>query len=186
MRSSRRIETPQISKMLEWGCICTDLLVGYILTICARRYICAWLAVRVGLDGLPRRTACWDILVGVELMLWARLISWAAAGEVVRLIYRERKIRLYLDTSHTVEALGEKCPYRGLCGSCLLGWGAVLWGALTTSCDTGLHWGTRDRRKFRIRQQHGYPLKRNDHSNMYFTCHVHLLYGSQALELSGA
>lgn len=30
------------------------------------------------------------MLVGVELMLWARLISWAAAaGEVVRLIYRE-------------------------------------------------------------------------------------------------
>lgn len=45
------------------------------LTICARRYICAWLAVRVGLDGLPSRTACWEILVGVELMLWARLIS---------------------------------------------------------------------------------------------------------------
>lgn len=47
----------------------------YSLTICARRYICAWLAVRVGLDGLPSRTACWDILVGVELILWARLIS---------------------------------------------------------------------------------------------------------------
>lgn len=41
----------------------------YSLTICARRYICAWLAVRVGLEGLPSRTACWEILVGVELML---------------------------------------------------------------------------------------------------------------------
>lgn len=67
----------------------------YILTICARRYICAWLAVRVGLEGLPRRTACWDMLVGVELILWARLISCAAAGELVRLIYRERIIKLY-------------------------------------------------------------------------------------------
>lgn len=56
------------------------------LTICARRYICAWLAVSVGLDGLPSRTACWEILVGVELMLWALLMSCAAAGEVVRLI----------------------------------------------------------------------------------------------------
>lgn len=57
-----------------------------LLTICARRYICAWLAVNVGLDGLPSSTACWEILVGVELMLWARLISCAAAGEVVRFI----------------------------------------------------------------------------------------------------
>lgn len=45
------------------------------LTICARRYICAWLAVRAGLDGLPSSTACWEILVGVELMLWALLMS---------------------------------------------------------------------------------------------------------------
>lgn len=97
MMSSRRIETPQISKMLGCGYICTHLLVDYILTICARRYICAWLAVRVELDGLPRRTACWDILVGVELILWARLISWAAAGEVVRLIYKQRTIRVHLD-----------------------------------------------------------------------------------------
>lgn len=43
------------------------------LTICVRRYICAWL--RVGLDWLPSRTACCEILVGVELMLWARLIN---------------------------------------------------------------------------------------------------------------
>lgn len=49
----------------------------------------------VGLDGLPSRTVCWDILVGVELMLWARLISWAAAGEVVRLIYGEKRIRTF-------------------------------------------------------------------------------------------
>lgn len=47
-----------MSKMLECVYICTNLLVDYVLTICARRYICAWLAVRVGLDGLPRRTAC--------------------------------------------------------------------------------------------------------------------------------
>lgn len=38
------------------------------LTICARRYICAWVGVRVGLDGLPSRTACWEIVVGVELI----------------------------------------------------------------------------------------------------------------------
>lgn len=42
------------------------------------------------------------------------------------------------NTSQTVEALGESCPYRGLCGSGLLGRGAILGGALTTSCDTGL------------------------------------------------
>lgn len=76
-------------------CVCS-------LTICARRYICAWLAVRVGLDGLPSRTACWDILVGVELMLWARLISWAAAGEVVRLIYREMNRIISLCSSFTL------------------------------------------------------------------------------------
>jgi hypothetical protein len=42
----------------------------------------------VGLDGLPRITACWEMLpAGAELTLWALLISWAAAGDVVRLIW---------------------------------------------------------------------------------------------------
>lgn len=53
-------------KAVSCTCVClyqsrvAMLLMSYaeILTICARRYICAWLAVRVGLDGLPRRTAC--------------------------------------------------------------------------------------------------------------------------------
>ncbi len=77
-------------------CVCS-------LTICARRYICAWLAVRVGLGGPPSRTACWEILVGVELMLWARLINCAAAGEVVRLIYNEKMNRIIrLHTSFTL------------------------------------------------------------------------------------
>lgn len=32
---------------------------GWVLTICALRYICAWLAVRAGEDVLPKSTACW-------------------------------------------------------------------------------------------------------------------------------
>lgn len=32
---------------------------GWGLTICALRYICAWLAVRAGEDVLPKSTACW-------------------------------------------------------------------------------------------------------------------------------
>lgn len=84
-------------------CLSTLLSFPNTLTICARRYICAWLAVKVGLDGLPSKTACCDILVGVELMLWARLISWAAAGEVVRLIYGEKMNRIMrLKTSLTL------------------------------------------------------------------------------------
>lgn len=62
---------------------------GYHPTICARRYICAWLAVRVGVE-FPRRTACWVMLTGVEVTPWPRLISWAAAaGELASLIWRE-------------------------------------------------------------------------------------------------
>lgn len=55
------------------------------LTICALRYICAWLAVRAGEDVLPKSTACWARPEAVaELTLCARLISWAAAGEAAR------------------------------------------------------------------------------------------------------
>lgn len=78
------------------------------LTIWARRYICAWLAVRAGLDALPSSTACWEIAEGAELTFWARLIRWAAAGEVVRLIWTGIESLLALltrdqnssDTSH--------------------------------------------------------------------------------------
>lgn len=57
-----------------------------ILTICALRYICAWLAVRAGEDVLPKSTACWARPEAVaEFTLCARLMSWAAAGEAARL-----------------------------------------------------------------------------------------------------
>ena len=54
-------------------CVCVCVCV--FLTIWARRYICAWLAVRVEFVGLPSSTACWDIPAGAELTLWARLMS---------------------------------------------------------------------------------------------------------------
>lgn len=63
------------------------------LTICARRYIWAWLAVRVEAEVFPSSTACWVMLAGAELTLWARLMSWAAAaGEVARLICFQRSL----------------------------------------------------------------------------------------------
>lgn len=40
-----------------------------VLTICARRYIWAWLAVKVELDALPSNTACWEIPEGAEFTL---------------------------------------------------------------------------------------------------------------------
>lgn len=56
------------------------------LTICALRYICAWLAVKAGEDVLPKSTACWARPEAVaELTLWARLMSCAAVGEAARL-----------------------------------------------------------------------------------------------------
>lgn len=60
---------------------------GWVLTICALRYICAWLAVRAGEDVFPKSTACWAMPEAVaELTLCARLMSWAA-GEAARLIW---------------------------------------------------------------------------------------------------
>jgi len=56
------------------------------LTICARRYICAWLAVRAGEAALPSRTACCAMPDAPGLTLCARFRSWAAAGDVARLI----------------------------------------------------------------------------------------------------
>lgn len=52
-------------------------------TICARRYICAWLAVRVEVEEFPRSTACWVMLTGEVLGPWALLSSWAAATGVL-------------------------------------------------------------------------------------------------------
>lgn len=68
------------------GCTVATVAVGVKMSICALRYICAWLAVRAGEDVLPKSTACWARPEAVaELTLCARLISWAVAGEAARL-----------------------------------------------------------------------------------------------------
>lgn len=40
------------------GCTVATVAVGVKMSICALRYICAWLAVRAGADVLPSSTAC--------------------------------------------------------------------------------------------------------------------------------
>lgn len=56
------------------------------LTICARRYIWAWLAVRAGEAALPSSTACCAMPEAPGVTLCARFRSCAAAGDVARLI----------------------------------------------------------------------------------------------------
>ena len=48
----------------------------------------------MGLLGLPSRTVWEMVVVGDEAVVWARLISWAVAGVVVRLICGEETVEI--------------------------------------------------------------------------------------------
>lgn len=71
--------------MLSSGCTAATVAVGVKMSICALRYICAWLAVRAGEDVLPKSTACWARPEAVAELTLCALMNWAVAGDVARL-----------------------------------------------------------------------------------------------------